>query len=96
MIRSTPTGAEISVRVIPRARRTACAGERDGALLIRLAAPPVEGAANDSLIGFLADTLQIPRRAIRIISGEHARRKRVAVEGLPAEEVRARLRLPVV
>ena len=91
MIRSTPSGVEINIRVIPRARHTACAGERDGALLIRLAAPPVEGAANDSLVGFLAEALQIPRRSVRIISGERSRRKRVVVQGLTAEQVRARL-----
>jgi uncharacterized protein len=91
VIRSTPSGVEITVRVSPRARHTACAGERDGALLIRLTAPPVDGAANDNLVGFLAEALQIPRRSVRITSGEHSRRKRVVVQGLPVEEVRARL-----
>jgi uncharacterized protein len=91
VIRSTPSGVEITVRVIPRARQTGCAGERDGALLIRLAAPPVEGAANDSLVGFLAEALQIPRRSVRITSGERSRRKRVVVQGLPVEDVRERL-----
>ena len=82
----------IDVRVIPRARKTESAGERDGAFLIRLAAPPVDGAANDALVAFLAETLDIPRRAIRIVSGERSRHKRVAIEGVGADDVRARLR----
>ena len=82
----------IDVRVIPRARKTESAGERDGAFLIRLAAPPVDGAANDALVAFLADTLSIPRRAVRIVSGERSRHKRVAIEGVSADDVKARLR----
>ena len=82
----------IDVRVIPRARTTASAGERDGAFLIRLAAPPVDGAANDALVSYLSDTFNIPRRAIRIVSGERSRHKRVSLEGVSAEEVNARLR----
>lgn len=81
----------IDVRVIPRARRTESSGERDGAFVIRLAAPPVDGAANDALIEFLADTLNVPRRAIRIVSGERSRHKRVAIEGVNAADVAARL-----
>ena len=81
----------IDVRVIPRARKTEYGGERDGALVIRLAAPPVDGAANDALIEFLSDTLNVPRRAIRIVSGERGRRKRVAIDGLNAADVRQRL-----
>ena len=64
MIRETSSGVELDVRVIPRAGKTACAGVRDGALLIRVAAPPVEGAANDALIAFFAAALHIPRRAL--------------------------------
>ena len=81
----------IDVRVIPRARKTECSGERDGAFVIRLAAPPLDGAANDTLIEFLADTLSVPRRAIRIVSGERSRRKRVDIEGVTAADVKARL-----
>ena len=75
--------------MIPRARTTEVAGERDGALLVRLAAPPVEGAANDALIAFLSAALRLPRRDIRIVSGEHSRRKRVAIAGMTAAQVRA-------
>jgi uncharacterized protein len=64
------------------------AGEREGALVVRVAAPPVEGAANEALIDFLSASLRVPRRAIRIVSGEHGRLKRVAIEGVAAADVR--------
>jgi uncharacterized protein (TIGR00251 family) len=79
----------IDVRVIPRARRTEVAGEREGALLVRLAAPPVEGAANDALVAFLADALDLPRRNIRIVAGERSRHKRVAIAGTDIGRIRA-------
>ena len=83
------TETTLDIRVIPRARKTEVAGERDGALLVRLAAPPVEGAANDALIAFLSAALRLPRRDIRIVSGEHSRRKRVAIAGMTPAQVRA-------
>ena len=78
----------LDIRVIPRAHKTAAAGERDGALLVRLAAPPIEGAANAALVDFLASALDLPRRNIRIVSGERSRRKRVAIAGMTADQVR--------
>lgn len=77
--------------MIPRAPRTRVDGERGGAILIRVAAPPVSGAANAALVEFLAEALAIPRRSISIVSGETARDKRVRLEGLDAAEARARL-----
>ena len=91
MIRQTPTGVDLDVRVIPRARRTEVAGLRDDGLVIRLAAPPVEGAANDALVAFVAEWLAVPRRAVHILSGERSRRKRLSVDGVTADLVRARL-----
>lgn len=91
MIRETPGGVELLVRVIPRAHKTALAGERDGHLLIRLAAPPVDGAANAALIDFLGDVLDHPTRQIRIVSGGQSRAKRIEIAGLRIEDVRARL-----
>ena len=84
-------GVELSVRVIPRARRSCVDGERGGAVLIRLAAPPVEGAANDALIVFLARALDLPRRNITVVAGEKSRDKRVRIAGLDESAVRARL-----
>lgn len=71
--------------MVPRASRTALAGPRHGRLLVRIAAPPVDDAANEALLTFLASVLGCPRRAVRLISGERAREKRVAVDGVTLE-----------
>ena len=84
----------LSVRVTPRAGRTAIEGVRDGVVHIKLAAAPVEGAANDALIDLLATTFRIPKRRIRIVSGERSRTKTVEVSGLSEDEVRTRLSWP--
>lgn len=97
-ISDVPGGCVIAVRVIPRAKRSAFDGQRESAgdegptWLVRLAAPPVDGAANDALIALFADTFGVPKRSIRIVSGERAREKRVRVAGLSAEEATTRLR----
>jgi uncharacterized protein (TIGR00251 family) len=77
----------LDIRVIPRARKTECAGFRDDVLVVRVAAPPVEGAANDALIEFFATALHVPRRAVRILSGARGRQKRVAIEGVTREDI---------
>ena len=89
MITSTAEGVELTVRVIPRARTTEISGERDGALVVRVAAPPVEGAANDALLAFFSTALHVPRRAVRIVSGDRARQKRLAIDGVTKEQIRA-------
>ena|SRR5688500_6775578 len=82
---------EIDVRVVPRAGRSEVADMRDGALVIRLAAAPVDGAANAELIEVLARALHRPKRDITIVSGERSRHKRVRVAGMNAAEVVGRL-----
>lgn len=82
-------GIVLDVRVVPRAARAGVAGLRDGALLVRLHAAPVEGAANAELIETLSKALGVPKRAVSIVSGERARLKRVRVEGVTEEFVRA-------
>ena len=77
--------------MIPRAPRSRVDGERGGAILIRLAAPPVEGAANAALVAFLARTLDLPQRSVTIVAGEKSRDKRVQILGLDESAVRARL-----
>jgi uncharacterized protein YggU (UPF0235/DUF167 family) len=67
------------------------AGVRQGTLLVRLAAAPVQGAANDALVRLLAETLEVPRRAVTLVSGERSRNKRVHVTGLTAAAAGARL-----
>ncbi len=76
-----------SVRVTPHSRRDAIEGERDGALLVRLTAPPVECQANDALVRLLAARLHVPKSAVRIVGGERGRLKRIAVRGVRAVDV---------
>jgi hypothetical protein len=68
-----------TIRVTPRASANAVGGERDGALLVRVTAPPVEGKANDAVVELLAAALDLPRTAVRLERGGAARTKRVSV-----------------
>jgi len=81
----------LRVRVQPRASRDALAGERNGALVVRVTAPPVEDAANRALVRVLGEALGVAPSRVRILSGHTGRTKRVAVEGLAVDGVRARL-----
>ena len=76
-----------SVRVAPRASRSAVLGVHDGALKVALTAPPVEGAANAALIAFLAKALGVPKRDVVIEQGETSRNKRLRVTGVTSEQV---------
>jgi uncharacterized protein len=87
-----PAGATFAVRVVPRAGKTAIAGARGDALLVRLAAAPVDGAANDALIAFLAELFARPKRDVTLVAGHSSRHKRVAIAGVPPDEVATRLR----
>lgn len=69
------------VRVVPRASCSELVGEHDGALRVRIAAPPVDGAANDELVRLLARAFGVPRSAIAIIGGQTAKLKTVCVAG---------------
>lgn len=91
MIRTTDAGITIDIRVIPRARRSEVGGVRDDRVVVRLAAPPVDGAANQALITFLSDRLERPRRSVRLLSGETSRSKRVEVQGITLDDARQRL-----
>jgi uncharacterized protein (TIGR00251 family) len=75
-------GVTFAVRVMPRASRDAIEGEHDGALKIRLTAPPVEDRANDALRRLLAERLNVPVSAVRIVAGEKSRTKRVLIAGV--------------
>ncbi len=85
-ITASPDGILIDVRVIPRAGRSQIAGMRGDALLVRLGAAPVDGAANEELVEVLAGALRVPRRHITLIAGERSRSKRVRVRGMTVEE----------
>jgi uncharacterized protein len=85
-------GVLLAVRVVPRAARAGLAGIREDALLVRLNAAPVEGAANAELIEVLADVLGVPKRAVSIAVGERSRRKTVLIRGLSVDEVAGKIR----
>jgi hypothetical protein len=85
--------AILTIHVQPRASRTEVAGWHGDAVKIRLAAPPVDGAANDALTAFLADRLAVPRSAVSLLGGATSRRKRVRIDGLLLEQVLATLGL---
>jgi uncharacterized protein len=81
--------AEIEVRVIPRARRDEVGAQRGGRLVIRLTAPPVDGAANAALCRLVARRAGVPARRVSIVRGQSSRDKVVRVEGLTGTELRA-------
>jgi uncharacterized protein (TIGR00251 family) len=75
------------VRVQPRASKDEITGEMGGALKVRLQAPAVEGRANEALVEFLAQLLKRPRAAVRILSGDRGRTKRVEISGVTRQQV---------
>ncbi len=81
----------LDVRAKPRAHKSRIVGEREGALEVALAAPPVDGAANEALVATLAKALGVPQSAVRIVRGESGRNKLVEIAGLGEDVVRARL-----
>ena len=83
--------ARVNLRVIPRAPRNVISGERDGRIVVRVNAPPIDHAANAAVVALLAERLDLPRRAIRIVGGEASRNKTVEIDGLDAAAARARL-----
>jgi uncharacterized protein (TIGR00251 family) len=87
-VRERPGGVRLTVRVQPRARASAVDGVHGGALKVRVAAPPVDGAANAALVGFLAEVLGVRPRAVRIVSGDTARTKVVDIDGVGPAHVR--------
>ena len=85
------SAARFAVYIQPRASRTETAGIHDGAFKIRVAAPPVDNAANRALIEFIAEALGVARSRVRILSGNTGRRKMLEVDGVTADLVAARL-----
>ncbi|MFN8151900.1 MAG: DUF167 domain-containing protein [Solirubrobacterales bacterium] len=83
--------AELEIRVIPRSSREGIDGERDGRVLVRVNAPPVDGKANAAVVRVLAKALGVPKGRVSVIRGERSRDKVVAIEGLAASELLARL-----
>ena len=88
-IRETETGIVFRIRVVPRASRCEPAGIRDGALKLRITAPPVEGKANEECLRLLAGLFGVKKAQVTIIAGHASRTKTVAVEGVKAKEIAA-------
>ncbi len=78
-------GIRLTLHVQPRASATEVAGLHGDALKLRVASPPVDGAANEEIVRFLAERLGVPRRQVPIISGATGRRKTLAIAGVDAE-----------
>jgi uncharacterized protein (TIGR00251 family) len=74
-------GLTFAVQVVPRASRNEIAGEQNGALRVRIAAAPVDGAANKELIKFLAKTFNLPKKAVEIVAGYSSKKKIVRIKG---------------
>ena len=90
-ITETVDGVAIDVRVTPRSSRSGSTGFRDGALLLRLHAPPVEGAANAEVTRLLATFLGVPKSTVTIVAGHRNRSKRVHIRGASVSSARATL-----
>ncbi len=83
--------ARIAVKVHPRAKRSAITGRFGDAWKLDLAAPPVDGKANEECVRFFAELMVVPRSRVRIVSGASSRMKVVEVEGLAQEEMERRM-----
>jgi len=91
-IRETSKGLLLPVRVVPRASKDEIQGVHGDALKVRLQAPPVEGKANQALIRFLSDALDIPRAQFSIASGETGRNKAVLIAGINTQHLSEKIR----
>jgi uncharacterized protein (TIGR00251 family) len=91
-LRETACGVTLRVVAVPRGGRTTVERVESGELRVRVAAAPVDGAANRALLDYLAELLGVPRHAVELRSGAHNRRKVVLIRGLDAAAVQQRLR----
>jgi uncharacterized protein (TIGR00251 family) len=87
-----PLGATFSIRVQPRAARTAITGTMGDALKVSLSAPPLDGRANAAVVDFISDILSVPRASVQVVSGERSRNKIVRIAGCSGAEVQRKLR----
>jgi uncharacterized protein len=91
LVQTREGAVRLEVRARPRARASRVIGVRGGAVVVDLAAPPVDGAANAELIATLARALSIPRREVELVRGDSSRLKVVEVRGIAESDVAARL-----
>lgn len=90
-VRAIPSGVRLIVRAQPRASRSALVGMHDDALKVAVAAPPVDGAANEAIVELLSAVFGVPKRAVAIARGESGRNKQVDVTGIDLATAIARI-----
>lgn len=90
-LRSQPDGLFLAVKVQPRASRNALAGLHGNELKVAVTAPPVDSAANQAVVEFLAETLDLPHRAVTLVRGPTSRHKIFRLDGITAEAAAAKL-----
>ena len=90
-LQSKGDGVVLTLHIQPGAKKTEVAGPHGDALKIRLAAPPVDGKANDCLIAFVAERLGVPRNRVALVSGQTSRAKRIAVSAVTPAEAEQKL-----
>jgi hypothetical protein len=86
-VHESPEGAVLTIHVQPKASKTEYVGLHGGALKFRVAAPPVEGAANEALCAYLAERFSLPTKAVMLQSGRGSRHKRVLLTGVSGQRV---------
>jgi uncharacterized protein (TIGR00251 family) len=87
-----PLGATFSIRVQPRAARTAMSGTVGDALKVSVSAPPLDGRANVAVVEFFFEVLSVPRSAVQVVAGERSRNKIIRIAGCSGAEVQRKLR----
>lgn len=88
MIEATSNGFRLRLLIQPKASKSEIVGPHNGALKIRIQAPPIEGRANEALIEFLSDIFHLPKRSIELLRGETGRTKTVEVTGLSFDKAK--------
>ena len=88
-VRAVAAGVRLEIRVIPRSPRTKVDGVRDGRIVLRVTAAPVDQEANDAVVQALSTLFRVPRRDVRIVAGLTSRNKSIEIDGLSPAQVRA-------
>ncbi len=86
-------GVVLVVYALPRASKTELVGLHDGAIKVRVAAPPVEGEANEELVRFFAKWAGVPKSAVELLRGDSSRHKRFFISGVTAAQVREKMKM---
>jgi uncharacterized protein len=87
ILKDAPKGCLLSVKVVPRASKNKCTGVESGELKVKIQAPPVEGAANEALLNYLAVLMDRPRSSLRVVKGMKSRHKVIEIQGLKIFQV---------